>query len=345
MPDREDILKPLFFETESIISETSHENHIHCTLCPNNCIIKPGKFGSCMVRGCAVKSSGRLQGIIPLAGKLSALAVDPIEKKPLYHFFPGSKILSAGFFGCSLKCPFCQNFTISTSVSFNADTVSPEDAADITLNSETIGLAYTYSEPLVHIEWVTETAKLIKKRNLKNILITNGYINPVPAEYILENIDAVNIDLKSFSSDFYKKELKGKLEPVKEFIRYAARKTHVEVTTLVIPGKNDSDTEIRSIAAFLASINKSIPFHLSCYYPVYRYTVAPTKPESVFRLAEIASEYLDYVYPGNTGSRECLTKCPECGAVLVKRSGYSVTVTGIENSRCKSCGCVSDIII
>ncbi len=328
-------LQPLFFEP------AGDKKSLKCTLCPNFCVIKPGKTGLCGVRG---NSADGNTPLILHAGRLSALASDPIEKKPLYHFYPGSEILSAGFFGCNLKCPFCQNYAISTVTDSRAETVSPENAAEMAVKSGTIGLAYTYSEPLIHIEWITETTKLIRAKRLKNVLVTNGYINPAPARLLLENMDGVNIDLKSFNDDFYRNELKGKLEPVKRFIEFASDKTHVEVTTLVIPGKNDSADEIRGIAAFMASIKKTIPLHLSCYYPVYKYSIPPTKQEKVFRLADIASEFLDYVYPGNTGMRECDTKCPSCGEILVKRYGYNAAVTGIINNKCAKCGNRAEII-
>ena len=322
-------LIPLFFELSVQNDKTGK-----CALCPNNCIIKAEKFGKCHVRG----YDSSLNPVIPFAGRISALAIDPIEKKPLYHFYPGSKILSAGFYGCNLSCPFCQNYHISTKTDFTAKIIEPEEIAEITASSDTIGLAYTYSEPLIHIEWIKETARLVRSRNLKNVLVTNGYINKEAGESILENIDALNIDLKSFNENFYKNELGGSVEPVKDFIKLAASKTHIEVTTLVIPGKNDSEKEIEMIASFIASINNSIPFHLSCYHPAYKYSVERTDPEKVIKLAAIASNYLEYVYVGNTGLAENNTKCPSCNNLLVKRSGYNAGIKGIKNGICDNCG-------
>jgi len=319
-------LIPLFFESALQTGK--------CVLCPNHCIIKADKFGKCRVRG----YDSNLKPIIPFAGKLSALAVDPIEKKPLYHFYPGSQILSAGFYSCNLSCAFCQNYHISTKVDTNAKTISPEEMAEITASSDTIGLAYTYSEPMIHIEWIKETAKLIRNKNLKNVLVTNGYINKEAGESILENIDALNIDLKSFNNNFYTNELGGSLEPVKDFIKLAAKKAHVEVTTLVIPGKNDSEKEIEQIASFIASINSSIPFHLSCYYPTYKYSIEKTDPIKVINLAKIASNYLEYVYVGNTGIAENNTKCPSCNNLIIKRAGYKVEIRENNNGICSNCG-------
>ncbi|MCL2791522.1 MAG: AmmeMemoRadiSam system radical SAM enzyme [Spirochaetaceae bacterium] len=312
-------LTPLFFEFSE---QSEQEKAGKCTLCPNFCIIKAQKFGKCHVRG----YDSSLRPIIPFAGKISALAVDPIEKKPLYHFYPQSQILSAGFYSCNLSCPFCQNYNISTKVDPNAKTISPQEMAEITASSNTIGLAYTYSEPMIHIEWVKETAKLLRARNLKNVLVTNGYISEKAGESILEHIDALNIDLKSFNEKFYTDELGAKLEPVKDFIKLAASKAHVEVTTLVIPGKNDSDKEIGMIASFIASIDKSIPLHLSCYYPTYKYSIERTSPTKVINLASIASKYLEYVYVGNAGLAENNTKCPSCNSLIVRRSGYNTEV-------------------
>ncbi len=328
-------LTPLFFELPA-----ENENSGKCILCPNYCIIKAGKFGKCHVRG----YDSNLKPIIPFAGKISALAVDPIEKKPLYHFYPGSKILSAGFYGCNLSCPFCQNYQISTKADLNAKTVSPEKMTEITASSDTIGLAYTYSEPTIHIEWIRETARLIKGKNLKNVLVTNGYINQKPAEAVLENIDALNIDLKSFNEKFYSSELKGKLEPVKDFIKFAASKAHIEVTTLIIPGKNDSNKEIEAISSFIASINKSIPLHLSCYYPTYKYSIERTNPSKVTELAAIAAKYLEYVYTGNTGFIESNTKCPSCGNLIVKRTVYNTKIEGIVDGNCGCCGSKINLI-
>ena len=321
-------LIPLFFELPQ-----QNEKAGKCLLCPNFCVIKPEKQGKCRIRG----YDSDLKPVIPFAGKISALAVDPIEKKPLYHFYPRSQILSVGFYSCNLTCPFCQNYHISTKVDSNAKTIAPEEMAEIAASSNTIGLAYTYSEPMIHIEWIKETAKLVRGKKLKNVLVTNGYINQEAGESILENIDALNIDLKSFNENFYTNELGGKLEPIKDFIKLAASKAHVEITTLVIPGKNDEEKEIEKIASFIASINNSIPFHLSCYYPTYKYSIERTDPVKVINLAAIASKYLEFVYVGNTGMAENSTKCPSCKCIIVKRAGYKTEIM-TKNGFCPNCG-------
>ena len=318
--------------------EKDHEK-IRCALCPHRCVIAEGKSGICRVR---MNKNGDLS--LPYYGVLSAKGMDPIEKKPLYHFYPGRQILSVGFYGCNFRCPFCQNFQISQHVMEGSLKTEPFELVETAARHGSIGIAYTYSEPLVHYEFVLDTAKLARKRGLKNVLVTNGYINPDPAEELLAYTDAANVDLKAFNPDFYKAEIKGSLEPVLAFIRQAAPLIWLEVTTLIIPGKNDSESEIRAIADFLAGIRPDIPYHLSCYYPTYKYTVRATPPELVLDLATVAREKLKYVYVGNVGIQETNTLCPDCGAVLVERFGYSTRIVGVSNGRCSNCGQAVPII-
>jgi pyruvate formate lyase activating enzyme len=275
---------------------------------------------------------------IPFYGRLSALALDPIEKKPLYHFFPGEMILSVGFWGCSLHCPFCQNYHISQQTKTEDEVVSPEKLVHLAKVRESFGIAYTYSEPLIHMEYLLDTARLAKKEGMKNILVSNGYINPEPAEELLSYLDAANIDLKSFHPDFYRKELGGKLEPVKNFLSLAAKKIHLEVTTLVIPTKNDTPGEIGEIAQFLASLDPDIPYHLSCYHPMYHYSIPATSTAAVSALAEEAKKYLHYVYLGNVGFKETNTYCPSCHYLLIRRRGYTIFSYGIKDGSCAKCG-------
>jgi len=306
----------------------------NCPVCPNNCSIADGGFGICGVR-----SNRNGKAYLPYYGILSAVSVDPIEKKPLYHFHPGKNILSVGFFGCSLSCPFCQNYRISKEFpGSQSGSVSPADFVKSALERGTFGIAYTYSEPIIHLEWVLETATEAASHGLKNVLVTNGYINDEPGNELLKVMDAVNIDLKSFNPDFYHDELKAKLGPVLNFIKKAAAKTHIEVTSLIIPGKNDSLKEIQESSSFLASIDKNIPFHLSAYYPSYKYSIPPTAPASLLRLAEAASEVLNFVYTGNISGGRTNTHCPECGNLLVKRNGYSTLIIGAAGQKCKKCG-------
>jgi pyruvate formate lyase activating enzyme len=318
--------------------EAAEEGKIQCQLCPHNCLIASGRFGACRVRQ---NREGKLE--LPFYGRLSAVASDPIEKKPLYHFYPGRKILSIGFVGCSFHCPFCQNHHIAHDTSYPTEFLSPENLLDLCRQHGSFGVSYTYSEPIVHLEYVLDTATLVREQGLKNVLVSNGYINPNPAEQLLEFMDAANIDFKSWNPEFYRKEIGGKVEEVKRFLKQAYDKITLEVTTLVIPTKNDSPEEIESIAGFLAALSPDIPYHLSAYYPQYRYKIPPTPPATLHRLAEAARKHLNYVYLGNVGSEETNTPCPSCGNLLIRRRGYSVSVRGIEDGRCRDCGAETSI--
>jgi pyruvate formate lyase activating enzyme len=286
-------MTPLFMKEEG--------GNVICNLCPNNCNIKNGQFGSCGVRG---NKGGK--GIIPLYGFISALAVDPIEKKPLYHFKPGSKILSLGFLGCNLHCPFCQNWHISQSTDIFEQPDSqnkwlkPEAIISAALNQNTPSIAYTYSEPLVHIEYVLECMALARSHSIANVLVTNGCANVQAAEKILELTDAANIDLKSFNEETYRKCLKGDLNTVLDFIKLAHKMgVHIEITTLVVPDLNDSADELDAAAQFIASIDSKIPWHLTAYHPDYRWNAPPTDRDFLLRAAKEAGKKLTFVHTGN----------------------------------------------
>lgn len=270
---------------------------ILCELCPHRCKIPDGKTGICGVRR---NYDGKL--ISESYGRVTSMALDPIEKKPLYHFYPGAKILSMGGYGCNFRCGFCQNHEISMGKAPSVRVVSPKEVADVSKELEpegNIGVAYTYNEPLIGYEFVQDCAKLIAEQEQKNVLVTNGFICPEPLEELLRDIHAMNIDLKSFNPAFYK-GIGGCLGDVQRSIEIAASRCHLEVTTLVIPGKNDSDGEMHSLAQWLAGINKDIPLHISRFFPHYKMQdVDPTPVETVCRLAEVAKQYLNYVHLGN----------------------------------------------
>ena len=315
------------------------DTSVRCVLCPHRCVLSEGKTGICQVR-----KNEQNEISLPYYGLLSGTSIDPIEKKPLYHFYPGKPIFSVGFYGCNLSCPFCQNYRISQQAIDGANTVSPRELVDRALSQQSFGIAYTYSEPLVHFEYVYEASALAAKAGLKNVLVTNGFINKAPADHLLDVTDAANVDLKSFQDGFYKKELKGKLQPVLDFITMAAERIHLEVTTLVIPGKNDSESEIQSIASFISNISPSIPLHLSCYYPTYKYDVPATSADSVMHLSHIARDYLHYVYLGNVGTKETSTHCPNCNNLLIERRGYVVRQHGLQEGKCSNCGAAIPIV-
>lgn len=269
-----------------------------CTLCFHRCSLAEGQVGACRARG------NRSGIIVPLNyGRLTALALDPIEKKPLRRFYPGSLVLSAGSFGCNLHCPFCQNAAIAAAgAEIPTRALSPEQLAQEALQLRgkgNIGVAYTYNEPLVGYEYVRDCAEQVRRAGMRNILVTNGTIEEQPWRALLPLIDAVNIDLKGFTPDWYRR-LGGDLETVKRSIRIAAQSCHVEVTTLVIPGENDQEDEMRALAAWLASVSPEIPLHVSRFFPRHRMQDRPPTPvRTVLRLAEVAGEYLKYVYTGN----------------------------------------------
>jgi len=272
---------------------------VTCELCFHHCHLEEGQTGFCRARTC------RNGAVVPLNyGKLTSLALDPIEKKPLHRFHPGSLILSVGSFGCNLRCPFCQNYEISMAGETEIQTaeVSPAQlagkAAELRARGN-IGVAYTYNEPLVGYEYVRDCAALVHERGMVNVLVTNGTVEEPPWRELLPFIDAANIDLKGFTSEWYRK-LGGDLETVKRSIALAAERCHVEVTTLLVPDENDSVEEVRALARWLASVDRNIPLHLSRFFPRYQMTDRPPTPvEQVYRLTEEAREYLCYVYTGN----------------------------------------------
>jgi pyruvate formate lyase activating enzyme len=272
---------------------------IHCTLCPHQCRIPPGGRGLCGVRE---NRDGELA--LPYYGYITAIARDPIEKKPLYHFRPGSSILSLGFTGCNLHCPFCQNWRISQIAGANTAPgryLNPKEA--IALAAAEPGkrqIAYTYSEPLIHAEYLIDCMKNAREQGIANVLVTNGCISEKAVAEILPLTDAANIDLKSFSEETYAKILGGNLPAVLNFIRSAHDTgVHVEITTLVVPGFNDSDAELDQCAAFIAGVSKDIPWHLSAYHPDYHWNAPPTDPARLIQAVERARKTLRYVYTGN----------------------------------------------
>ena len=307
-----------------------------CLLCPHNCVLKDGKTGICGVRE---NKGGKLY--TSNYGEVTSCAMDPMEKKPLYHFYPGTEILSIGTRGCNLKCPFCQNWSISQDMGARSSYRSPEEIVQMALASETTGIAYTYSEPTVWFEFVKDTALLAKENGLKNVLVTNGYINPAPLKEYSEFIDAMNIDLKCYNSDLYRSVLKGGLEPVKETIRMAhGLGCFIEITTLIVTEINSNIDELMEIAEFIASIDKRIPWHLSRYYPSYKYTKPATDVEFLSEVWESAIERLDYVFTGNVHPSDARsdTVCPKCHTVVISRNGYHTVIKELEKGKCTQCG-------
>jgi len=311
-------------------------------LCPHNCIINEGKFGLCNVRQ---NENGKL--ISDNYAQVSAIHSDPIEKKPLYHFYPGKDILSIGTVGCSFHCIFCQNYSISQYTDVHKEFVDKKQVYEILKRAGVKLLAFTYSEPLVWYEYILDVSKYLKEKDpeIKIVLVTNGYINLKPLSELIPFIDAANVDLKSFNEEFYEELCSGKAFPVKNFIKYVYDKIHLEVTTLVIPGYNDKEDEIENIAKFIAQLSDKIPYHISRYLPAYKLSVPPTDETMIERLVLKAKKHLKYVFSGNTYLGNQDTICPYCGNLLIKRMGYHIKIAGIKDKKCTKCGNFVDIVM
>ncbi|NLB17405.1 MAG: AmmeMemoRadiSam system radical SAM enzyme, partial [Syntrophomonadaceae bacterium] len=293
------------------------------------------KSGVCRVR---INREGKLQATN--YGEVSSIGLDPIEKKPLYHFYPGRNILSVGTVGCNFSCGFCQNYQIAHD---NPPTrfVSPQELLDLAQeaqNHDSIGVAYTYSEPFMWYEYLVDAMPIVRAAGLKNVLGTNGYINLEPLQAILSDIDAMNIDIKSFGDKFYRSQCRGRLEPVKETIEYCVRRTHVELTCLLITGLNDSVEEVEALCQWIAGIDANIPLHLSAYHPAYKLILPPTPRNTMEMAGQIASRYLQYVYVGNMAGFSNDSYCPNCQTLLVARQGYKVKIENLVGSGCGACG-------
>jgi len=271
-------------------------NKVHCFLCPHNCVIEEGHFGKCRVR---THEKGELYTIN--YGEITSIALDPIEKKPLHYFKPCTNILSVGSFGCNFTCSFCQNHSISQCC-HPSEFLPKEKLVERILSiKDNIGIAFTYNEPSIWYEYVYDCAKLLKETQNKKsvVLVTNGFINEEPLKELLPYVDAMNIDLKAFRNDYYKDICGGRLNPVLETIKTSAKTCHVEVTTLIVSGENDSLKEIKEIAEFLMNIDKDIPLHISRYFPNYKLSNPATSIDFMLRAEETAKKYLNRVSLGN----------------------------------------------
>ncbi|HZK56888.1 MAG TPA: AmmeMemoRadiSam system radical SAM enzyme [Clostridia bacterium] len=323
----------LFFE--------EHGERIKCLLCPHNCIIAEGQSGLCSVR---TNKDGTLKTIN--YGEITAMAIDPVEKKPLYHFKPGKNVLSVGSFGCNFSCDFCQNYSIAQ-YKANSRFISPEELIKKCLDLEdNVGIAFTYNEPSIWYEYIYETSKKLKEADphASAILVTNGYIGTEPLLELLPYIDAMNIDLKSFEQNYYKKICGGQLEPVLTTIENAIGKCHVEITTLLVSGLNDSREEVKKIASFLGNLDKNVPLHLSRYFPSYKMDDPPTKLEVMLESRDIAKKYLNFVYLGNMGNVDTSTYCPKCTKLLIERNGF-FTNSYMDSNICPECGFDTRILL
>ena len=293
---------------------------LQCVLCPHRCRIRAGQAGRCGVR---FNDKGKPS--LPYWARISSLALDPMEKKPLYHFRPGTRVLSVGFVGCNLTCPFCQNWTISQSTDAATRLLEP---AALVQEAERIGaqsLAYTYSEPLIHIEYLVEVMELARAKGIANVLVTNGCILEGPARELLALTDAANVDLKSGNRETFARTLGGDLETTQRFITLAHEAgVHLEATTLVVPALNDTPAELDGCADFLSALSPDLPWHLSAYHPDYRWQSPSTDPEALETIATGARKKLRYVYVGNLRGETNDTLCPNCGCTVIRREGYRI---------------------
>jgi pyruvate formate lyase activating enzyme len=328
---------------EAMFYEKLDNDFVRCYLCAHQCKIAPLKFGLCGVRQ---NRKGSLFSLV--YGKAIASNVDSIEKKPLYHFLPGTTSYSIATIGCNFKCGFCQNWQISQSSrkdsDFNGYELKPQEVVSNTKKYGCRSISYTYTEPTIFFEYAYDTAKLAKREGIYNNFVTNGYMRREALEAISPYLDAANVDLKSFREDFYRKICRGHLEPVLDSIKLMKKlNIWVEVTTLIVPGQNDSEEELNNIAKFIATTGKEIPWHISRFYPNYQFrNYLPTSIDILRKARQIGKSYgLRYIYLGNVleGSD---TYCYNCGKLLIKRAYLAVEENNLENNKCSFCGAIVD---
>lgn len=313
---------------------------VRCELCPHQCLIHHGQHGICGVRK---NIAGKL--LADNFGQISALHFDPIEKKPLYHYYPGKVILSVGSVGCNLRCSFCQNWEISQSGIKgieNLQSVKSTELVKMAVSKpNNIGIAYTYNEPGIFIEFVLKTARLVREKGLKNVMVSNGYINPGPLSELLKYTDAFNIDLKAFTEQFYHEVSGASLSPVLESLKtIKSSGNHLEITNLVIPGENDDHSEFEQMVKWISrELGRDTVLHLSKYFPQYKMTHDSTPVSTLQQLMELAKKHLSFVYVGNVAvSRGKDTICPKCGQTLIKRFGFMTEFNHVNQSgQCRFC--------
>jgi len=306
-------------------------NNIQCRLCPKTCIIKEGEAGDCGVRK---NINNKLISLV--YGRAAASNIDPIEKKPLYHFLPGSFSFSVGTVGCNLHCKNCQNWQISQAKAGKYDfELSPEKIVEEAVSNNCSSISYTYNEPTVFYEYMIETAKLAKKKKIRNNLITNGFINKEPLRKLMPYIDAANVDLKSFDDNFYRKVTSAWLEPVLESIKFMNKSIWLELTNLIIPTLNDNPDKIKEMCEWVKNLNKNIPLHFTAFYPMYKINLLQTSEENLIKAYDTAKEAgLNYVYIGNMQTNKNHTYCPRCNKLLIERFGFSINQNNIRNGKC-----------
>lgn len=317
---------------QALYYEEIGNGNVQCHLCPHNCVLSQEERGNCNVRR---NVDGRL--ISENYGLVSFLQFDPIEKKPFYHFYPGSHILSIGGIGCNLNCNFCQNCEISqTTIDkyVSGQYFNPGALVDKCKDyPDNLGIAFTYNEPVVYFEYMLDVAKLSRERGMKNVMVSNGFINHLPLHEIMPFIDAFNIDLKGFTESFYRDITDGSLNPVKETLLSIKKEgKHLEITNLLIPSKNDDLIKFTEMIVWIREeLGKNTILHLSRYFPAYKSDIQKTSLGLLFNFVETAKQHLDYVYLGNvTGSESQNTLCSDCGKIVISRYGHFIQKNGID---------------
>ncbi len=346
---------------EAVLWEPADDGRLRCKLCGFRCLIADGKLGHCCVR---TNIGGKLYSLN--YDKVCAANADPIEKKPLFHFLPGSRSFSIAAVGCNFRCEFCQNWQISQACvepdaqrpfgpgppsnrgqdarDTYGESLSPEQIVDAAVRTGCKSIAYTYTEPTVFMELAADCARPAKERGLANVFVSNGYMTPEAIDFAAGWLDGINVDLKAFSEDYYRDLCGAGLQPVLDCIVYIAKQTRIwmEITTLLLPGRNDSDEELKKLADFLIShAGPDVPWHISRFYPQYKYTESqPTPMETMRRAEEIGKAAgLRYVYLGNTpGEKSESTCCYNCGRLLIERMGYRILANRVKDSKCPDCG-------
>jgi len=315
---------------------------LQCRLCSHYCRLEPDEYGTCGVR---TNQGGELLTLVYDA--VAAMNVDPIEKKPLYHFLPGSQSFSIGTMGCNLSCEFCQNDTLSqypkTNHRVQGEEVTPEQVVTAAKRYKADSISYTYSEPTIFFELIQDTAALARQHNLKNVLVTNGFMSPECLEELGSLVDAANVDLKAFTDEFYTTSCGARLKPVLQNLKHIRDLGWwLEVTTLIIPGLNDSQQELTELAGFIAQeLGPDTPWHISRFHPAYHMLDRPPTPvqtlEEAYRIGKEAG--LNFVYLGNVpGHDSSSTICPECGRVVIDRRGFSMGSSHVHHGKCDHCG-------